>query len=413
MGEDCLYLNVYAPASPGPPRPVLVWIHGGAFSTGSGTLYDGSQLAELGDLVVVTINYRLGVFGFVDLGSVTEEKVPSNLGLRDQIAALAWVQDNIAAFGGEPAQVTVAGESAGSVSAALLMSAPGTRGLFRAAIVQSGSYNLVHGPQVSQEVAHRYAAELGLRRGIGRRRGIGLAEISTSRLLAAQTAVGQATQNAVAAAPWFDGDVVPDSLDAARASTRPELAVLAGHTRDEITLFQLLPGDILPTTRPALSRRLYSALEPDRAADILAAYPDTRAGTRALGTDLNFALPTVHLAERHRVAGGTSYVYRFDAPVPLLGATHATDLPYLWDWSGLAAVLLRGRWTAARQASGQRLRRHWTSFVREGRPGSDWPAFDVPERATMIFSPAGDRVKADPAGPRRAAWAGLDVMPRD
>ena len=115
--EDCLYLNVYVPAEPGPPRPVLVWIHGGAYTSGSGALYDGSDLAASGDIVVVSVNYRLGVFGFVDLAAVTDAAIPSNLGLRDQIAALEWVRDNIAAFGGDPERVTVAGESAGSARA--------------------------------------------------------------------------------------------------------------------------------------------------------------------------------------------------------------------------------------------------------------------------------------------------------
>ncbi len=407
VSEDCLYLNVYAPATPGPPRPVLVWIHGGSFTSGAGGLYDGSQLAELGDLVVVTINYRLGVLGFVDLASVTDADVPSNLGLRDQIAALEWVRDNIAAFGGDPDRVTVAGESAGSISLALLTTAERTRGLFRAAILQSGSYTLIHGPEVSREVAHRYAAELGLGADAGTR----LRTLPVEQLLAAQVTVAKAVRSTLPSAPWFDGDLVPASVEAARALPRPEVALLAGHTHDEISLFQLLPGDIMPTTRATIAARLREALGATHAEAILAAYPTSLAGTRALGTDTNFALATQGYADRHQAAGGSAHFYRFDAAVPVFGATHASELPYLWGWTGLSAVLLRGRLTPERDALGSRLRRRWVRFVTDLDPGDDWPAY-ADDRATMVFDPAGDHVELDPSRDRRTFWAGAEVMPR-
>jgi para-nitrobenzyl esterase len=406
--EDCLYLNVYAPAGRSSPRPVLVWIHGGAFTSGSGALYDGSELAASGDVVVVTLNYRLGVFGFVDLGAVTDAEVPSNLGLRDQIAALRWVRDNIATFGGDPERVTVAGESAGSISVSLLLAAPSTRGLFRSAIMQSGSYSLIHGHDVREEVARRYAHELQLGPDDGDR----LWELPADRLLAAQRAVRQAVRGTVPAAPWFDGDLVPESLAAAQAAVRPEVPLLVGHNHDEVTLFQLLPGDIMPTTRSALTGRLRDALEPDHAEAVVAAYPDSLLGTRALGTDLNFAVPTRHFGERHRAAGGPTWCYRFDAGVPLIGATHASDLPYLWDWTGPMAAVLRGRATGDRRALGRRLKDHWTAFVRDQAPGPGWPAFTLPDRATTVFGPAGDTVETGGA-PRHEVWRGIDVMPRD
>ena len=406
-GEDCLYLNVASPTEPAPPRPVLVWIHGGAFTSGSGALYDGSELAASGDIVVVTINYRLGVFGFVDLASVTDAQVPSNLGLRDQIAALEWVRDNIAAFGGDPERVTVAGESAGSVSVSLLLTAPSTRGLFRSAIMESGSYSLIHGADVRLQVARRYADELGLGPGDGDR----LWEMPADRLLAAQAAVRRTVPGTVPAAPWFDGDLVPDSLAAAHRAVRPEVRLLAGHNHDEVTMFQLLPGNIMPTTRATLTRRLREALTPEESEAVIAAYPDTPMGTRALGTDLNFAIPTQHFAERHRTAGGPTWFYRFDAAVPLIGATHAAELPFLWGWTGPLAWILRGRPTPARRALGQRMREHWTAFVRDGAPGTTWPAFELPGRATTIFAPGGDRVETDP-NQHREVWRGIDVMPR-
>ena len=411
MSEDCLYLNVYAPAdarTDGRPRPVLVWLHGGSFSGGSGARYDGGPLAEQGDLLVVTVNYRLGVFGFVDLSSALDVDVPSMLGLRDQLAALRWVQENIAAFGGDPRQVSVAGESAGSISVALLLAAPGTRGLFRGAVMQSGSYSLIHGAQVREEVARAYGRVLGLGRGEGHR----LWQLTPQQLLAAQATVNSQFPGTLSAAPWFDGDLVPASLEEARRVSRPDVALLAGHTRDEVTLFQRLPGDIMPTTRAALVHRLQAALGWVEAQQLLACYPDTPAGTRALGTDFNFAYPTWHFAERHAAAGGRAWYYRFDAAVPVLGATHAAELPYLWDWHGRSAFVLRGRRSPQRRALAGRMRRRWLAFARSLDPGPDWPAFTLPERRTLVLDPAGDHVENDPDAVRRRAWAGRDVLPR-
>ncbi len=411
VGEDCLYLNVSAPSaarSDGRPRPVLVWIHGGAFTGGSGALYNGESLAEQGDVVVVTVNYRLGVFGFVDLAAALEVDVPSNLGLRDQIAALTWVQENIAAFGGDPTRVTVAGESAGSISVALLLTAPATVGLFRAAVMQSGSYSLIHGPQVRQEVARAHARALGL----GTTDSDRLWQLTSAELLAAQALVDRQSPGTLPASPWFDGDLVPGSLEEARRVTRPDVALLAGHNRDEVTMFRLLPGDIMPTAREALVSRLRAALGWEEAQAVLQAYPDDAAGTRALGTDLNFAFPTRHFAERHAAAGGATWCYRFDAAVPLVGSTHAAELPYLWSWTGVSAFVLRGRRTPERLALAARMRRRWLSFVRDGDPGTDWPAFTPDERRTLVLDPAGDRVVTDLDGARRQAWAGRDVMPR-
>jgi para-nitrobenzyl esterase len=410
-GEDCLYLNVYAPVrarTDGRPRPVLVWVHGGAFKSGAGGLYGGGALAEQGDVVVVTVNYRLGVFGFVDFAAALDVDVPSNLGLRDQLAALEWVRDNIAAFGGDPEQVTVAGESAGSISVALLLSAPRAAGLFRSAVMESGSYSLIHGAEVHEEVARAYARRLGL----GRADGARLWQVPAEELVAAQQAVNEQFPGTLPAAPWFDGDLVAASLPAAREAVRPEVALLAGHNRDEVTLFQRLREDIMPTTRPALASRLRADLGWAAAGTILDAYPETDAGTTALGTDLNFTMPTLHFAERHAAAGGRTWFYRFDAAVPVLGATHGAELAYLWSWSGPAAFLLRGRLTAPRQALAARMRRRWLAFVRDGDPGPDWPPFTLPERRTLVLDPAGDRVVEDPAAPRRQAWAGRDVMPR-
>jgi len=411
--EDCLTLNIWAPTAPTGAagdrelRPVMVWIHGGGFTTGSGAQYGGAGLAALGDIVVVTINYRLGVLGFVDVGSVCSDPIPGNLGLRDQVAALRWVRDNIAAFGGDPERVTVAGESAGSMAVSLLMVAPSARGLFRSAIMESGSYSLVHGPDLRALIADRYATALGLT-------GASLEQwqaVPAERLLEVQIGVDRAMKGSVPSAPWFDGDLVPDSLAQARAVPADDIALLAGHNRDEITMFQYLPMDIIPIRRHQLAARLEDELGPDGAARVLAAYPDTHHGNRALATDFTFAMPTRHFAERHAAAGRPTFCYRFDAAIPVMGATHAAELPYLWDWSGLPAILLRGFGSAAKRSLGRRMQQHWATFVRDGRPGPSWDPFTLPERPTMIFHPRGDRMESDPDSARRSVWQGEDVAP--
>ena len=383
---------------------MLVWIHGGGFTIGNGAMYDGAALAAAGDVVVVTINYRLGVFGFLDVGRLSGDDVPSNLGLRDQIAALQWVQDNIAGFGGDPRRVTVAGESAGAVSIALLLTAPAAAGLFRSAIMQSGSHTLAHGSRTHAAVTEAYARELG-------------SEISgpagRTRIPAAgcRPLSGRSTgamPGIVPTAPWFDGDLVAASAAQAGERPPPDVALLAGHNRDEITLFRYLRWKIVPSTRRELAARLADELGPD-AGRVLDQYPDTRRGNLALASDLVFALPTRHFAERHAAAGRPTYCYRFDPGRPLVGAMHASELPYVRGWQGAAGIVLAGRETPARRALAERMRRHWLDFVTRGRPGDGWSPFALPDRRTMILDTGGDRMEPDPDGVRRAAWGGRDV----
>ena len=164
--EDCLYLNVWTPAADAARRPVWVWLHGGGFTTGSGSMsiYDGSHLARRGDVVVVTLNYRLGALGYLALSAAAEEEGGSlgNLGLRDQIEALRWVRDHIALFGGDPGNVTIFGESAGAMSVATLLAVPAAQGLFTRAVLQSGAGDNVHDRDIAERVAETFMKEMGL-----------------------------------------------------------------------------------------------------------------------------------------------------------------------------------------------------------------------------------------------------------
>jgi para-nitrobenzyl esterase len=205
FSEDCLTVNIYAPDDLGEDErlPVYVWIHGGAFVAGSGNSYDGSQLARDGRIVVVTINYRVGILGFVNLGAaLNSADIPSNLGLRDQISALTWVRTNIAAFGGDPDRVTIGGQSAGSMSVSLLLHIPKARPLFQQAIMQSGAVSLIHGQAKSEAIGRQYAAALGAG---GRDLGA-LQALDLHALFEAQAAVGAANPGTIPASPWLDGD---------------------------------------------------------------------------------------------------------------------------------------------------------------------------------------------------------------
>ena len=407
-GEDCLHLNVWTPdgGTPG-PKPVMVWIHGGAFMAGSSNPYDGSALAREGDIVVVSINYRVGVLGFVDFGGALGlPAIPSNLGLRDQIAALEWVRDNIAGFGGDPGRVTICGQSAGSMSVSLLMLAPSARGLFHGAVAQSGAVSLIHSRERALQDARRFAELLGMNQGDLER----LRTIDIAALIEAQGAVGKEMRNGIPAAPWYDGDLLPASLEAAHAGATAPVPLLAGATRDEIRLFELMPGDILPSKWEDTEALLFGQLPEAQARAVLAAYPRTRKGRTALASDLTFLMPTRNFAHRH-AQGQPTWCYRFDYAHPIAGATHGLDLTLFWPFRGLKMALVRGGSDSGRRAAlGRRMRGHVAHFVRHGTPGDGWPAY-VPDRRTVRIYGLDDRIEDDPEAARFAAWAGRDVTP--
>lgn len=402
LADDALFLNVHAPAADGRRRPVLLWVHGGAFVFGAGAQYDGAPLARAGDIVVVTVNYRLGALGFVDFGALG---VPRNLGLHDQLAALRWVREHIEAFGGDPERITLAGESAGAMSVASLMAAPAARGLFRGAILQSGALNLMHEAPLAGAIGQRMLALLE-RHGENR---AALLRAPVQRLFAAQRRLAREYPGILPGAPVFDGDLLPPALAQARAAAAP-VPLLLGWNRDEVRLFEL-PGlrGMLPLDRTALLRRLSGQLGAATAAALAQAYPDGPGGLRELATDAYFAQPVRRAAERHAAAGQPTWAYRFDRR-GLLGAPHAAELAYLWDWGGLPGLVLRGGLpTPDRRRLGERMRRHWLGFVRDGRPGDDWPRY-TPETPALKLFDREDRVAVDPEPHRRRAWGPHELV---
>jgi para-nitrobenzyl esterase len=423
--EDCLTLNVATPGLDDRGRPVLVWIHGGAFRTGQGGIpwYNGASFARRGDVVTVSINYRLGALGFAHLAELGGAGYASSglNGLLDQIAALEWVQENIAAFGGDPARVTVAGESAGAMSVGTLLGCPSAAGLFEKAIAQSGAAHHTLSADVAAEIARLLARRLDAATLDD------LQRVPVERILEAQREV----EDEVAAAstlggvdvsalgdmafqPVVDGAVLPEApLEAIRRGASAPVQVLTGTNRNETTLWGY--GEV---DRAGLRRIAARHFEnPDAA---LAVYESARPGASAhdlviaLTTDHMFRIPAIRLAEGHADGGGTAYMYEFSwesrAFDGRLKATHALEIPFVFnnlERAGVDVFLGPG---PLPQELAEVMHDAWISFIRTGEPCHpglpSWPAYTASRRAVMEL---GDRlrVRHDPDGAERALWEGL------
>ncbi|PKW27522.1 carboxylesterase/lipase family protein [Phycicoccus duodecadis] len=419
-GEECLNLNVWAPAeTAGAARPVLVWVHGGSFMNGSGSVlaYDGSAFARDG-VVCVTINYRLAADGFLFTEGDAEQGL-ANIGLQDQVAALAWVRDNIAAFGGDPGRVTVAGESAGAMSVTTLLAMPSARGLFQQAITQSGAAAHTLTPEVAATVGRTLAASLGVeptREALSRVEIPRLTRAAADLVVEVQTRPDPATWGALALsllpfAPVADGTVLPEHpLAAFAGGASSEVRVLVGSNRQESRLFLVAPGAIDHVDEPTLQGGAAAyGLGPEG----LQTYRDHHEGESpgdvmaAVVTDWFFAVPAIRHAEAREDGGGTTWAYRFDHPSPeanhRLGAVHAVEIPYVFDTIGLAQnePLIGPDPDPAVAATAHRV---WVDFVTSGDPG--WPPYTRGARTTGIITDV-VTVTDDPDGDERALWDGI------
>jgi para-nitrobenzyl esterase len=407
-GEDYLNLNVWTPELEG-AAPVMVFIHGGAFSTGSGSVsvYDGARFARDG-VVLVTINYRLGADGFLWVG----EGVP-NLGLLDQIAALEWVRDNIAAFGGDPQRVTVFGESAGGMSVVSLMAMPRARGLFHRAIAESGAGVSVISPGSAKKVTARLAAILKIRPTRS-----AIAQLPIDQVLAAASQVGdeltkrplkilwgEAGRNLMVFEPVVDGDVLPGiPEDLISSGAGSDIELLIGTNTDEANLFFVPSGAIhkMPSVIASVFAWLYGARRPGTVRHYRRNRPGIASGfiASAILTDGFYRMPALRLAE----ANSRSWVYEFawssGAFDGHLGACHAMELPFVFDAldDPHAAAMLGG---AAPQELATEMHAAWVRFAKTGDPG--WPRYTTADRASMRFD-AVSRLTFDDRADERALW---------
>lgn len=427
--EDCLFLNVWAPpgTQPGDAKPVMVWVHGGAYVLGSSSqpLYNGRRLSASGDVIVVTVNYRTGVFGFLDL-SQHKDRFDSNIGLRDVLAALGWVQQNIAAFGGDPARVTVFGESAGAGIITTLLGVPAARGLFAGAIAQSSPATSVYSQERAQKVTHRVLEHLGIDAGDAQR----VTEVDVPALLAATQKVFDEVPvrnpGTLAFVPIVDGDLLHDyPVKLAREGKTHPVPLIIGTNRNEAALFRLMRSPLMPITPRAITSMFN---------EIAAEQPDLQLPTEeklgsayrgkgkvrgmSIASDVGFRMPTVWLAEGHgRVA--PVYLYRFDYSTPimkllLVGAAHATELPYVWGTLGAPKdVTLKLGGAKPAKALSKRIRTRWTNFAATAKPSGppgepDWTPYQETDRACLVMDRT-DRLVYNADAGIREAW-GSDVL---
>jgi para-nitrobenzyl esterase len=419
MSEDCLVLNVFSPATGDARRPVVVWIHGGAFIMGSGSqpLYNGGSFAARHDLVVVTINYRLGLLGLLYLGDLAEGAYArGNAALLDQVAALRWVQENIAAFGGDPARVTVMGESAGAISIGGLLGMPEARGLFHRAILQSGASGLSPPTRAdATALARGVLAELG-------EGAADLAGVPAEQLVALGEQLAT-TRGLGAFAPYVDGVSIPrPPTEAVRDGDGLAVPLLLGTNRDEWALFDAILGRAstsamqthLATRLGDDAARIHAACRDARAAAPRGPRePDAAAWLDVIG-DVVFRIPALRLADAAATRAPV-WMYRFDWESPAfggaLGAAHGLELPFVWNQLEVPAMqpLIGGDLDSARPLA-TAMHEAWAAFIRDGAPTAAglpaWPRYEAPRRATMLFDRE-SRIADDPDGMRRELWRDL------
>lgn len=404
--EDCLYLNVWAPASPAVHvRPVLVWLHGGAFVLGSGgdPRFDGSDYARRGDLIFVTVNYRMGGFGYL---GVHAEPGAANLGLQDQVAALRWVRDNISAFGGDPHNVTVMGESAGAMSIGCLLGVPAAKGLFARAIIQSGGARPLFQADEAAQVLHQVLQAGGV--DAAQLQQMPVAELNNLFIKVAEQS-NTPLLGGEAYHPAVDGSLLPvHPLEALHA-----VPTLIGHCRDESGLFVAGKAVNLLEGLPA---RVRAKVGEATWAQVEQTYQQsTGAGgdwQRELFSDIFVGVPALRLADRLAAAGAPVWAYRFDyANAGPYGPCHGSDIPYTFGLGQPGKG--RGSFTAAEQRLSEQMRDSFIAFAHTGSPQTaalpTWPRHEPQALAYLRFdtpvSVASDYLGAA----RRAVWETVPI----
>ncbi|WP_433272327.1 carboxylesterase/lipase family protein [Pseudonocardia xinjiangensis] len=412
---DWLTLNVWSPDLGAVNLPVMVWIYGGAYLMGTSDdpRYDGAVLAREG-VVYVSLNYRVGTEGFAHI-----EGAPDNRGLLDQVAALRWVRENIAAFGGDPGNVTAFGQSAGGGSIAALLTMPSAAGLFRRAVAQSvpGTF---FSPALAADVGATIAGELGLRPTV-----TDLATVAPARLQAAGDAVtrklpelaerwGILTSTPTPYSPVVDGEVLPASpWRALRAGASRGVDLLAGSNRDEFRLFTVLAGGGPEgvTSDQAAAALATFAPGPAGEAAYRTAYPAATPGQlhELVKSDWFFRMPTLKLAEAHAAGGGRTWLYELRWSATSVGAAHGLDVPLvLGTLRGhpQSALLLGPEPGEDAERLSREMRAAWVSFARTGDPG--WPRFDETRRLTRVYD-SEPSTTTYPEERSRSIWEDHDV----
>jgi para-nitrobenzyl esterase len=421
QGEDSLVLNVYTPSlNVGRRRPVMVWLHGGGFATGSGSgrTLEGANLARSGNVVVVGINHRLGVLGQTYLGEAlgSEFATSGSVGIQDIVLALEWVRENIGHFGGDPKLVTIFGQSGGGRKVATLMSMPSAQGLFHRAIIESGAVLRLTTPEDAIRTTNLLLAELGLKPG----EALELQNMPFEKLVAANDAVYKTfalrEPGMVPNSPMVDGKVIPDHpWDPAAPRLSAHIPILIGSTHTEETAYDRPTAEKLALDEAGLKDRVAKRLGVSDTNAVIAAY--RASNSRATPWDLYILIATDHprgaytreLAKRKVVQGGAPvYVYRFDWETPEAGghmrSPHAVEVPFVFKNIKVAGPLISKMPEAF--ALSENIAAAWVSFARTGNPNVPvlprWPAYSVEVRDTMLFNNE-SRVGQDPDRAARLA----------
>ena len=422
-GEDCLRLNLWTPDPDGKRRPVMVWLHGGGFTAGSGQelpAYDGENLARKGDLVLVSVNHRLGPLGFLDMSAAGPQFAQSaNAGMLDLVAALQWVRDNIAAFGGDPGNVTIFGQSGGGSKVTTLMGMPSAAGLFHKAIVQSGSMKLSATPEDTRRSFRAVLNEFDLNEATAQR----LQQVSAAELIARSNRAlaiasggggpgfppGIAGRRRLGWSPSVEGGVLPEAPfgDSAPAMAA-KIPMIIGNTKDEWGLNYA--RDQADMTEAQLVANL-TPIFGDRTNSVIAAFRAEFPGltpAQAMGTIVSMPMRNNALdqvAQKQRQGGAAVYSYWFRWETPILGAMprafHCSDLPHCFANAERCGTTT-GNTPEAREVS-NRMSQAWINFARTGnpsQPGLAWPPYEPDTVATMVFDTR-SRMENDPASAAR------------
>ncbi len=421
VDEDCLTLNIWSPGLDDAKRPVMFWIHGGGFSGGSGAtpIYDGQHLARRGDVVVVTINYRLGALGYLYNQALTDADDPhsGNYGMRDQVAALEWVRDHISEFGGDPNNVTIFGESAGGMSVGVLLGAAEAEGLFHRAIPQSGASHNALPTDLAEEVCRRYCAVLE----VSPDDAASLRSIPAQDMLDAQNALVANPETAaltghllMAFSPVADGGFLQTlPIEEVRKGRSKDVDLLCGTIEDEWTLLAALNGVNELDETGARGALAVTAGDADTANQLYDHYRDARAARGAASdpltvfdsvmTDYVFRIPSDRLLDAHSAVDGTgkTYAYMFNQQSPALNgrlrAPHAIDIPFVWGTCNEMRVFV-GEDPQTDQLAGFTMDA-WINFARTGNPSTNalpgWPEYRADQRYTMVLGPDVKTVRED------------------
>lgn len=423
FSEDCLFLNVWTPGiNDGRKRPVMFWCHGGGFTweSGSWQWVDGAALARRGDVVVVTVNHRLGIFGYLSFAELGGARYAAsgNAGMLDLMAALQWVRDNIAQFGGDPDNVMLFGQSGGGAKVATLMAMPAAKGLFHRAAIQSGAWVVAIPQEEATAVGHTFLSELN----IGKSNIDAMQRVPVATLLAVKAgdmhpAATVRGRLRMGMAPVVDGRILPaHPFEPVAPQISAHVPLLIGCTRQETSLFFLRDEQVLSMDDASLVSRLRQGWSAAETKEIIDIY--RQANPNASPADLYLLMTTDHMIRRdtilmaerkHGLQQAPVFMYSFDWQSPALEgrlrAPHCVDIPFVFDNTDVPTVMTRAPSAAALAAITSEA---WISFARSGAPGHPrlpaWPAYEPGKRATMIFDNEPHLVN-DPNGAARIFWA--------